>query len=84
MSKVIVITGAGRGLGTDIAREALKADHQVVATGRRPGQVEQALGGPQENLLVTKLDITSSDDARAAARRCLEPMTPGTDLRRGR
>lgn len=35
-----------------------------MATGRRPGQVEQALGEPQENLLVTKLDITSSDDAR--------------------
>jgi NAD(P)-dependent dehydrogenase (short-subunit alcohol dehydrogenase family) len=46
MSKVILITGAGRGLGTDIAREALKAGHQVVATGRRPEQVEHTLGGP--------------------------------------
>jgi NAD(P)-dependent dehydrogenase (short-subunit alcohol dehydrogenase family) len=36
MSKVIFITGAGRGLGTDIARAALEAGHRVVATGRRP------------------------------------------------
>ncbi|MEV4999127.1 SDR family oxidoreductase [Streptomyces niveus] len=67
MSKVILVTGAGRGLGTDIAREALAAGHQVIATGRRPEEVEKTLGGPQDNLLVTKLDITSLDDAEAAA-----------------
>jgi NAD(P)-dependent dehydrogenase (short-subunit alcohol dehydrogenase family) len=67
MSKVIFITGAGRGLGTDIAREALAAGHQVVATGRRPEDVEKTLGGPQDNLLVTKLDVTSLEDAQAAA-----------------
>ncbi|MGW3285164.1 SDR family oxidoreductase [Streptomyces sp. NPDC001002] len=66
MSKVILVTGAGRGLGTDIAREALKAGHQVVATGRRPEEVEKTLGGPQDNLLVTKLDVTSLEDAQAA------------------
>ncbi|RAG86478.1 short-chain dehydrogenase/reductase [Streptacidiphilus pinicola] len=71
MSKVIFITGAGRGLGTDIALQALKAGHQVVATGRRPEEVEQTLGGPQDNLLVTKLDITSQDDAQAAAQAAL-------------
>ncbi|WP_406320475.1 SDR family NAD(P)-dependent oxidoreductase [Streptomyces sp. NBC_01637] len=67
MSKVIFVTGAGRGLGTDIAREALMAGHQVVATGRRPEQVEKSLGGPQDNLLVTGLDVTSLDDAKSAA-----------------
>ena len=72
MSKVIVVTGAGRGLGTDIAREALAAGHQVVATGRRPEQVEQALGGPQDNLLVQKLDVTSPADAQATARAALD------------
>ncbi|AQW55876.1 SDR family oxidoreductase [Streptomyces violaceusniger] len=67
MSKVILVTGAGRGLGTDIAREALAVGHQVVATGRRPEEVEKTLGGPQDNLLVTKLDVTSLEDAEAAA-----------------
>ncbi|MFI9781042.1 SDR family oxidoreductase [Streptomyces sp. NPDC051956] len=66
MSKVIFVTGAGRGLGTDIARQALVAGHQVVATGRRPDSVLKALGGEQDNLLVAALDITSSDAAQTA------------------
>ncbi|MGA5508533.1 SDR family oxidoreductase [Streptomyces umbrinus] len=72
MSKVILVTGAGRGLGTDIAREALAAGHQVVATGRRPEEVEKTLGGPQDNLLVTKLDVTSPEDAEAAAQAAVD------------
>jgi NAD(P)-dependent dehydrogenase (short-subunit alcohol dehydrogenase family) len=72
MSKVILVTGAGRGLGTDIAREALAAGHQVVATGRRREAVEEALGGPLDNLLVTKLDVTSLEDAQVAARAAVD------------
>jgi NAD(P)-dependent dehydrogenase (short-subunit alcohol dehydrogenase family) len=33
-TKVWFITGAGRGMGVDIARAALAAGHQVVATAR--------------------------------------------------
>ena len=66
MSKVIIVTGAGRGLGSDIAREALAAGHQVVATGRRPDEVEKTLCGPQDNLLTVALDITNPDEAHAA------------------
>jgi NAD(P)-dependent dehydrogenase (short-subunit alcohol dehydrogenase family) len=72
MSKVIFVTGAGRGLGTDIARQALAAGHQVVATGRRPEEVEKTLGGPQDNLLATKLNVTSLDDAHAAAQAAVD------------
>ncbi|MGU3290858.1 SDR family oxidoreductase [Williamsia sp. M5A3_1d] len=72
MSKVILVTGAGRGLGTDIAREALAAGHQVVATGRRPEEVEEKLGGPQHNLLAAKLDVTNIDDAKAATAAAVE------------
>ncbi|MYS23996.1 NADP-dependent 3-hydroxy acid dehydrogenase YdfG [Streptomyces sp. DvalAA-14] len=68
MSKVFLITGAGRGLGTDIARQALAAGHQVVATGRRPARVVEALGGEQTNLLATALDITDPAAARNAVR----------------
>ncbi|MER5615181.1 SDR family NAD(P)-dependent oxidoreductase [Streptomyces sp. NPDC002215] len=66
MSKVFFITGAGRGLGADIARRALAAGHQVVATGRRPEKVIEALGGEQDNLLATTLDITDTATARDA------------------
>ena len=72
MSKVIFVTGAGRGLGTDIVRQALAAGHQVVATGRRPEEVEKALGGARDNLLVAKLDVTSLEDAQAAARAAVD------------
>ncbi|MDP5309962.1 SDR family NAD(P)-dependent oxidoreductase [Streptomyces poriferorum] len=68
MSKVFLITGAGRGLGADIARRALAAGHRVVATGRDPERVLDALGGEQDNLLAAPLDITD----RAAARRAAE------------
>ncbi|MBQ1079935.1 SDR family oxidoreductase [Nocardiopsis sp. B62] len=72
MSKVIFVTGAGRGLGTDIVRQALAQGHRVIATGRRPEKVQQTLGGPQDNLLVTKVDITDQEDARAAVQAALD------------
>jgi NAD(P)-dependent dehydrogenase (short-subunit alcohol dehydrogenase family) len=70
--KVWFITGAGRGLGTDIAREALAAGHLVVATGRRPEEAEKVLGGPQDDLLAVKLDITSPEDAEAAVQAAVD------------
>ena len=71
MSKTIFVTGAGRGLGADIARQALAAGHQVVATGRSPENVAQVLG-EQDNLLVTALDITDPANAETAARQAID------------
>jgi NAD(P)-dependent dehydrogenase (short-subunit alcohol dehydrogenase family) len=70
--KVWFITGAGRGMGVDIAKAALAAGNAVVATGRRPEAVEQALGGDQDDVLVVKLDITSPADAQAAVQAAVE------------
>jgi NAD(P)-dependent dehydrogenase (short-subunit alcohol dehydrogenase family) len=63
--KVWLITGAGRGLGTHIARAALAAGHAVVATGRDPHKVAAAIG-PHEDLLTLTLDVTRAQDAQAA------------------
>jgi NAD(P)-dependent dehydrogenase (short-subunit alcohol dehydrogenase family) len=63
--QVWLVTGAGRGLGTDIAKAALAAGHAVVATGRDVTRVAAALG-ESANLLSVKLDVTSLDDAKAA------------------
>jgi NAD(P)-dependent dehydrogenase (short-subunit alcohol dehydrogenase family) len=65
------ITGAGRGLGLDIAKAALAAGHKVVATGRNTEKVARAVG-ESENLLVVKLDVTSAADAQAAAQATLD------------
>jgi NAD(P)-dependent dehydrogenase (short-subunit alcohol dehydrogenase family) len=63
--KVWLITGAGRGLGVDIARAALTAGHAVVATGRDKAKVAAAVGD-HDNLLAIKLDVTRPEDAQSA------------------
>ena len=63
--QVWLITGAARGLGVDIAKAALAAGHAVVATGRDPAKVATAVG-THGNLLTTRLDVTSPQDAQAA------------------
>src|SRR4051794_20707519 len=63
-NKTWIITGAGRGMGVDIAKAALAAGHNVVATGRDPNAVAEALGA-SDDLLVAKLDVTSTQDADA-------------------
>jgi NAD(P)-dependent dehydrogenase (short-subunit alcohol dehydrogenase family) len=65
------ITGAGRGMGVDIAKAALAAGHAVVATGRNPKRVTSALG-TNHDLLAVKLDVTSLDDAKDAARAAVD------------
>jgi NAD(P)-dependent dehydrogenase (short-subunit alcohol dehydrogenase family) len=63
--KVWLVTGAGRGMGTDIARAALAAGHAVVATGRNPDRVTAALGA-HEDLLAVSLDVTAPASVAAA------------------
>jgi NAD(P)-dependent dehydrogenase (short-subunit alcohol dehydrogenase family) len=70
-SKVWFVTGAGRGLGIDIAQQALAAGHSVVATGREPQRVLDAIGD-HENLLTVALDITDPAAAEAAAQAAVE------------
>jgi NAD(P)-dependent dehydrogenase (short-subunit alcohol dehydrogenase family) len=63
--KVWFITGAGRGMGVDIAKAALAAGYGVVATGRDPERVSAAIGD-SDDLLTVKLDVTDTADAQAA------------------
>src|SRR6266540_1486650 len=65
--RVWFITGAGRGMGVDFAKAALAAGHSVVATGRNPDAVTRAVG-EADDLLVIKLDVTSTQDAEAAVK----------------
>jgi NAD(P)-dependent dehydrogenase (short-subunit alcohol dehydrogenase family) len=71
MSKVWFITGAGRGMGLDIAKAALAAGHKVVATGRNTEKVASAFEASPD-LLVVKLDVTSTEDATAAVQATIE------------
>ncbi|MHC6221441.1 SDR family oxidoreductase [Arthrobacter sp. MMS24-S77] len=69
--KVWFVTGAGRGMGSDIAKAALAAGHAVVATGRNPKKVAQAVG-ESEDLLAVKLDVTDPAGATAAVQAAVE------------
>src|SRR3954467_4856693 len=69
--RVWFITGAGRGLGVDIARAALAAGHAVVATARNGGAVTTALGG-HDDLLAVDLDVTDTTAAQAAVTSTVE------------
>jgi NAD(P)-dependent dehydrogenase (short-subunit alcohol dehydrogenase family) len=69
--KVWLVTGAGRGMGVDIATAALAAGHAVVATGRNPERVGATLGA-HDDLLVVKLDVTDPADAQAAVTAAVE------------
>ena len=66
-----MITGAGRGMGTDIAKAALAAGYKTVATGRNIDKVTEAVGA-SDNLLVVKLDVTDPRDAQAAVKATVE------------
>lgn len=52
------VSGANRGLGLEIARAALEAGDQVVATARRPEQITERLEGFGDRLLPVALDVT--------------------------
>jgi NAD(P)-dependent dehydrogenase (short-subunit alcohol dehydrogenase family) len=69
--KIWFITGAGRGMGLDIAKAALAAGHGVVASGRDSTRVSSALG-QSEDLLTVTLDVTSRADAEAAVRAAVD------------
>ncbi len=57
MSKVWFVTGAGRGIGAEIARSALGAGHCVVATGRKVRDLEASFAGHEESVLCLPLDV---------------------------
>jgi NAD(P)-dependent dehydrogenase (short-subunit alcohol dehydrogenase family) len=69
--KVWFITGAGRGLGVDIAKAALAAGHAVVATARNAESVTKALG-EHDDLITVDLDVTDPTAAQAAVAATVE------------
>ena len=71
VKKVWLVTGAGRGLGVDIAKAALAAGHTVVATGRKPERVASVLGS-SDDLVVVALDVTDPAAAEAAVRAVMD------------
>src|SRR5467141_840282 len=67
MNKVWLITGAGSGIGTGIAKAALRAGDRVVATGRNLGKVRSVYPDvAQENMAFVQLDFANEVQAKGA------------------
>jgi meso-butanediol dehydrogenase / (S,S)-butanediol dehydrogenase / diacetyl reductase len=66
MSKVIVITGAGVGLGRALARRFAAEGEQVVLLGRTLSKVEAAAKEIGERAMAVQCDVSSPDAVRKA------------------
>src|SRR5215831_16450102 len=66
MPQTWFITGATRGLGVEIAKAALHAGHQVVATGRSRAQVMKSLGEDGARLLTLEHDVADDSQTKSA------------------
>ncbi|WP_028935800.1 SDR family NAD(P)-dependent oxidoreductase [Pseudonocardia spinosispora] len=60
------VTGASKGFGEHIVREALSRGDQVVATARRPETVTETFPDAGDSLAVAALDVTVEAQAQAA------------------
>ena len=69
-NKVWFITGASRGFGLLIARDALARGDAVVAAARNPSTIADALGAHQQ-LLAVQLDVRSETDAAVAVQQAV-------------
>jgi NAD(P)-dependent dehydrogenase (short-subunit alcohol dehydrogenase family) len=64
--RVWFVTGASRGLGAEIVREALDRGHRVTATARDAGAVRRLFGDKPDSLLIADLDVTDERQIHAA------------------
>src|SRR4051812_15304930 len=66
------VTGASKGFGAQIVREALARGEQAVATARNPQAVHDAFPDAGDALLVAPLDVADQAQARAAVDAAVE------------
>ncbi len=63
-SSTVLVTGANRGIGLELARQLSEAGHQVIGTARKP---EQATELKELGARVIQLDVTDADSVAAMA-----------------
>ena len=66
MAKVWLVTGSGSGLGRDVVEAALAAGNRVVATARRPEQLQDLVRHYGDKVRAIRQDVTNSEEAETA------------------
>jgi NAD(P)-dependent dehydrogenase (short-subunit alcohol dehydrogenase family) len=72
MSKTWLITGSSRGLGRDLAKTVLDSGDNVVATARRPEQLDDLVQEYGDRVRAVQLDVTDAAAARAAVQTAID------------
>ena len=72
MPKVWLITGAGNGLGLDIATAVLAAGDSVVATARKPEQLNELVKQYGARVHPVQLDVRDAGEAEAAVQAAVD------------
>lgn len=72
MAKVWLITGAGNGLGLDIATAALEAGDSVVAAARKPEQLDALVKQYGERVHPVELDVRDAVAAESAVQAAVD------------
>lgn len=72
MSKTWLITGSSRGLGRALTKAVLDSGDRVLATARRPDQLDDLVKEYGDAIHAVALDVTDAAAARAAVRTAVE------------
>jgi NAD(P)-dependent dehydrogenase (short-subunit alcohol dehydrogenase family) len=72
MPKTWLITGSSRGLGRELARAVLERGDRLVATARRPEQLEDLVQTYGDRVRTVALDVTDAAAARRVVRLAVE------------
>lgn len=72
MSKVWLVTGSSRGLGRNIVEVALEAGEMVVATARKPEQLQDLVERYGDQVRTIALDVTNPESATNAVKAAVE------------
>jgi NAD(P)-dependent dehydrogenase (short-subunit alcohol dehydrogenase family) len=72
VAKTWLITGSTRGFGLELAKAALDGGDNVVATARRPEQLEELVIKYGDRVRTVALDVTDPAAARAAVRTAVD------------
>jgi len=72
MVRTWIVTGSSRGFGREIAKAVLERGEHLVATARRPADLDGLVAEYGDRVRAVPLDVTDPEAARAAVRTAVE------------